>query len=178
MKYTILIFLLVSINIACTKQGGQAASGFDYQQYFDNIAKVDNCLKEGEVFDVLGQRLDAVIKAPVNAIKSAPTLKQLYHETHQRQAKAPPRTNGRCADTYVATKGRILQKLATMNSEEAATALIDLYKDTSLPFEGGEGKSMRRALTVFGKSILPKLEPIKDQRPQIGPLVVQELQQQ
>lgn len=150
---------------------------FDFESFFANIAKTDNCLKEGEMFDVLGKRMDAVIKVPIADLQSIEALKQLYYKAHQNQATSKAK-GGRCVDVNYAIKERVMQKFATLNNDEATHALIDLYKDTKLLFTGGEGRSLANAMTACGKAILPLLEPIQHQRPLIGPQVMQRLQSQ
>lgn len=143
-------------------------SDFDINQYFENIKKVDNCLGEKESFDVLGKRLDTVIKAPLDAIETASDLKVLYYKAVELKASTAPPANGRCADTNEAVKQRSIQKLGKMANQEAAVVLIELYKDKQLSFLRGEGRVLTNAMIQCGSSITPLLEPIKDQRPKIS----------
>lgn len=166
------IFIISFFITACEVKPGQGTIDLDFEKYFDNIAQIDNCLGEGEIFQDLSRRMDEGIKAPLDTLNSVATFKALYYEAHKRQIEAGPRKDGRCVDTNYAVKDRSLEKLAIINNEAAMDAIIEIYKDTKLTFPGNEAKSLVRYMSQFGEPLLSKLEAVKDLRPLIGPKVI------
>ncbi len=176
MKY--LSFLTLIFIYACSSsapQEKQDPSGFNFKEYFSNIEKADNCINKGEGFQVLGQRMNIPIKDPLEKIESVETLKNLYYKAIDKQASTAPPESGRCMDINIAVKGHTLQRLAKLNNEESINVLIHIYSDKNISFNRNEAKSFARLLIGIGPSILPRIEPIKDQRPVIGPMVIQGL---
>ena len=149
---------------------------FDYDQFFEGIEKVDNCMGEGDSFITLAQRLDDGVKKPLNSVNSAAILKQLYYKAHKRQVAAGPKKEVKCSDLNYIVKDRALMRLSELASEEAIDVFIELYKDQSLNFLGNDGVGLARSMSKCGKAILEKLEPIKNQRPTIGPKVITSIQ--
>lgn len=170
------IFLLVTLLLllSCKMEKGQKQSKqtFDFDQYFEKVKKVDNCMGEGDSFMTLSKRLDEGVKAPLDTIISEQVLKDLYYEAHKRQMAAGPKKEIKCSDLNYVVKDRVLQRLSAIASDGAMDVLIDLYKDESLEFIGNDGQGLTRSMTNCGEAIIEKLEPIKELRPAIGTRVI------
>ncbi len=178
MKKLVQLLAAILFLTACKTGQDSTKINFDTEQFFTNIQNADNCLHEGETFDKLGARVDAVIKAPIDTISSAATLKHLYYEAYQRQQTAGPRKSARCIDTNYAVKDRALEKLSTLGTEAAMDNFLAIYKDEKLVLFPNENKSMIRFMENFGPKLLQELEPLQNLRPQVGPPVVNKLKSQ
>ena len=128
---------------------------------------------EVEGFNELAKRLDTGIQPLIDNIEQPATLKALFYEAHKRQTQPgkPPR-NARCSDTDSVVKVRTLNRLSAIGTPASTTVLIELYKDPELPFFGPEGMTLAKALSEGGEEVLKAIEAIAQQRPLIGPKVV------
>lgn len=172
---SILIIFISSIFLlfSCKVKDGQEATNFDFEQYFQNIEKANTCLGEDESFDQLGARLNVVLKAPLDTLKSAIVLKTLYYDAIERAKVAKPRTNQRCIDINVGVKDYTIEVIGNVGTEEAMDVLISIYQDKNLSLIGANTRGLVNAMTKYGQPMLQKIEPIKEERPAVSQQVIQ-----
>lgn len=153
---TIIVLAFVFLMSGCGRHAAVPDSG---RSALHRIASVDVNLDDYPSYSQYHDRVSGQIKAAMHQVSSAPELKTLFLECHRRWRAAPeaPQERLQWIEPHAEACNAILSRLAELDSEEAASVLVDLYADEAIGWDGEFALNGAHAISRCGKRAIPYL---------------------